>query len=363
MYPNTSRIWYPIINQIITMQSNISRRKFLGNASLGLGAFGLPGYFPRTEGTKAPDNFPHQVNIGAVSIMDISAAGSQDMVQKVIGIMENIIPYQPDIICLPEGFAFSNMTGYEYNPKDVAEKLPGSVVTPFLNFAAKHKCYVICPTYSLHDGNTYISAVLIDRQGKIAGEYRKMRPAESEMKMGVKPGKSNPPVFQTDFGKIGIQICFDIKYEDGWNYLKDNGAQIIFWPSAYAAGQEISSRAWRHQVYIVTSTAKDTTKICDITGETIMQTGRWQRNWICAPVNLEKAFIHTWPAVRMFPDIQKKYSSRIRLNTFSEEEWTIIESLDAELKIADVLKEFNLKTMHEFLKELSVVHEKTRDKV
>jgi len=54
--------------------------------------------------------------------------------------------------------------------------------------------------------------VLIDRQGKVAGEYRKMRPAESEMKMGVKPGQSNPPVFQTDFGKIGIQICFDIKY-------------------------------------------------------------------------------------------------------------------------------------------------------
>ena len=204
--------------------------------------------------------------------------------------------------------------------------------------------------------------MLIDRQGKVAGDYRKMRPAENEMKMGVKPGKSNPPVFQTDFGKIGIQICFDIKYDDGWNYLKDNGAQIIFWPSAYAAGQEISSRAWRHQVYIVTSTVKDTSKICDITGETIMQTGRWQRNWICSPVNLEKAFIHTWPAVSMFPDVQKKYGPRIRLSTFSEEEWTIIESLDAELKVADVLKEFNLKTMHEFLKDLSIVHEKTRDK-
>ena len=189
-----------------------------------------------------------------------------------------------------------------------------------------------------------------------------MRPAESEMKMGVKPGKSNAPVFQTDFGKIGIQICFDIKYDDGWNYLKDNGAQIIFWPSAYAAGQEISSMAWRHQVYVVTSTVKDTSKICDITGETIVQTGRWQRNWICSPINLEKAFIHTWPAVTVFPDIQKKYGPKIRLTTFNEEEWTIIESLDTELKVADVLKEFNLKTMHEFLKELSIVHEKMRDK-
>ena len=62
-------------------------------------------------------------------------------------------------------------------------------------------------------------------------------------------------------------------------------------------------------MYIVTSPQKDTSKICDITGETIVQTGRWQRNWICAPVNLEKAFILAWPAVSVFPDIQKKYAT------------------------------------------------------
>jgi len=344
------------------MQSNISRRNFLGNASLGVGAMGIPGFVLRSESTKVVDNSPTHVNLGTVSIMDVSASSATDMVQKVLAIMGEMLPYKPDIICLPEIFAYANIPGDHYQLKDRAEKIPGPVVTPFLNFANKHKCYVICPTYSLHEGNIYISAVLIDRQGKVVGEYHKMSPAESELKMGIKPGKSDPPVFQTDFGKIGIQICFDIKYEDGWNALKDKGAQIIFWPSAYAAGQEISSRAWRHQVHIVTSTQKDTSKICDITGETIVQTGRWQRNWICAPVNLEKAFILTWPAVSSFPDIQKKYGSRIRLNTFDEEEWTIIESLDAEIKIADVLKEFKLKTMHEFLKELSVAYEKAREK-
>lgn len=344
------------------MKSNISRRKFLGNASLGVGAFGLPDYLLRTKSTKAADTGPHYVNVGAVSIMDLPASDTRDMVQKVLAVMENMISYQPDIICLPETFAYTNIPDYNYKLKDVAEKVPGAVVTPFLNFARRHKCYVICPTYSLHEGNIYISAVLIDRQGKVVGEYFKMRPAESEIKMGIKPGKADPPVFQTDFGKIGIQICFDIKWEEGWNKLKEKGAQIIFWPSAYAAGQEISSRAWRHQVYVVTSTQKDTSKICDLSGETIAQTGRWQRNWICAPVNLEKAFILAWPAVSLFPDILKKYGSKIKLNTFHEEEWTIIESLHADLKIADVLREFNLKTMHESLKDLSLVHEKARGK-
>jgi predicted amidohydrolase len=348
--------------KLFLMQSNLSRRKFLGNASLGLGAIGIPDYMVRTQPSKDAIKTPHYINVGTVSIMDLSATSTPDMVQKVLSVMEEMVPFQPDIICLPEVFAFTNIPSNDYQLKDVAEKAPGPVVTPFLNFAKRNKCYVIVPTYTLHEGNIFISAVLVDRQGKVAGEYHKMRPAESELKMGIKPGKSEPPVFQTDFGKIGIQICFDIKYEEGWNYLKDKGAQIIFWPSAYAAGQEISSRAWRHQVYVVSSTQKDTSKICDITGETIAQTGRWQRNWICAPVNLEKAFIYAWPSVSVFPDIQKKYGSRIKLTTYSEEEWTIIESLDADLKVADVLKEFNLKTSHDVLKDLSVVHEKARDK-
>ncbi len=338
--------------------SNISRRKFLGNASLGAAAFGLPVYSSEAKGIKPGYPAPQHVNIGTVSIMDISAQDTAGMIQKVLGIMENMVPYRPDIICLPEIFAYVNIANSHYQLKDVAEKVPGTVVTPFLNFARTHHCYVICPTYSLHEENIYISAVLINRQGKVAGEYHKMRPAESELQMGIRPGKANPPVFDTDFGKIGIQICFDIKYEEGWNDLKDKGAQIIFWPSAYAGGQEISSRAWRHQVYIVTSTQKDTSKICDITGDTIAQTGRWQRNWICAPVNLEKTFVPTWPAVSLFGDIQKKYGPRLRLATFSEEEWTIMESLDGGLKIADVLEEFNIKPMHETLKELSAAHKK-----
>ena len=340
------------------MSFDISRRKFLGSASLGVGTLGVPNYLPEKESEKRDlVKLPHAVTVGTISIADITAANTQDMIQQVLAKMEDMARCKPDIICLPEIFAFAHIPNFRYRPQEVAEKVPGPVVTPFLNFAARHKCYVICPTYSLSGGNIYISAVLIDRQGKVIGEYHKNRPAAEEMKMGITPGKTPPPVFQTDFGKIGIQICFDIKYDDGWNHLKDNGAQIIFWPSAYSAGREINSRAWRHQVYVVTSTQKDSSKICDMTGEVISQTGRWQ-NWACTSINLEKVFVLAWPAVSKFPDILRKYGDRIRLNTFSEEEWAIFESLDKDLKIADVLNDFNIKTAHDALKELAILHKK-----
>jgi beta-ureidopropionase len=343
------------------MKSNLSRRKFLGNATLaaGAGLIGVPQTRAEVFQNKLPATGSH-VNIGTISLMNLEAKSSPEMIKQVLDIMEEMVPSKPDIICLPEVFAFTFITDTKYTVKEVAENAPGPVTSQFAKFAAAHNCYIICPTYTRSEGNIYISAVLIDRQGKIVGEYHKMRPTVSEMELGIKPGKLDPPVFETDFGKIGIQICFDVKYEQGWQALKEKGAQIIFWPSAYASGREISSRAWKHQVYIVTSTLKDTSKICDFDGEAIAQTSRWQRNWVCAPVNLEKAFIHAWPAATMSSEIQKKYGNRIALQTYGEEEWMIIESRDNNLKIADVLKEFKLQTMHDMLNEMGAAQDAKR---
>ncbi len=344
------------------MKSSVSRRQFLAKTSLALGG-GIVGFKSNEEVPAvvgSVNDMAKPVNIGTVSVMDIRAGAPAEMVHQVLNIMESMLPYKPDIICLPEVFAFTNITGFKIPVRQAAEKAPGNIVMPFLKFAAVNSCYVICPTYTISNDNIYISAVLIDRKGKVAGEYHKMRPTEGEMKTGVKPGTLDPPVFVTDFGTIGIQICFDIKYEEGWNALKKKGAQIVFWPSAYAGGQEISSRAWRHQVYVVSSTQKDTSKICDMSGEVIAQTNRWQRNWACAAVNLENAFIPTWPAVYLFPRIRQKYGPKIAITTFSEEEWTIIESLDKTVKISEVLKEYELKTMFDTLNDLAEVHDKAR---
>lgn len=343
------------------MNTPVSRRRFIDTAAVGLGA-GMLGVLPtkaNTESVPKTRRLPREVWIGTVSVTGLGAADAKGMVQKVLNIVEKLVPYEPDIICLPETFAFNNLER-AFLLKDVAETPPGPVTTPFLNFARTHRCYVICPTYTLEAGKIFIAAVLIDRSGRIVGEYRKMHPAAAEMADGVVAGPLDPPVFQTDFGRIGIQICFDIKWDDGWRRLKEAGAEIIFWPSAYAGGREVNARAWRHQVHVVSSTEKDTAKICDITGEVIAQTGRWQPDYAYAAVNLEKAFLLTWPAVKSFAKIQQKYQRRIRLTNFDEEEWSIIESLDPELKVADILHEFAIKTQHEELKDATLLQGRSR---
>ena len=326
------------------MSKAYSRRSFLGTAAAGIGAGAMSlgvakGASPTPS--QARERLPREVWIGSVSLEGMRAQNAADMVEKTLRVMDSLVPYQPDIICLPEVFAYTHLAeGCVI--REVAEQVPGPVVSPFLAFAKAHNCYLICPTYSRQGDSIYIAAVLIDRQGKVAGEYHKIHPTDTEMEAGVRPGPLQAPVFDTDFGRIGIQICFDIKWEAAWQALEQAGAEIVFWPSAYAGGQEVGSRAWRHHFHMVSSTLKGASKIWDVSGEIIAQTGMWQPNWVCAPVNLEKAFLHLWPAVQKFPAIREAYGRKIRITTFDEEEWAIIESHDPEVKVADVLAAYQL---------------------
>jgi len=91
-------------------------------------------------------------------------------------------------------------------------------------WAKKHRCYVICPIKVRDGERTFNSAVLIDRSGAIVGRYDKIRPTEGELKRSVCPGAVDPPVFQTDFGAIGSQICFDVNWHSQWRRLNEGPA-------------------------------------------------------------------------------------------------------------------------------------------
>ncbi len=72
------------------------------------------------------------------------------------------------------------------------------------------------------------------------------------------------------------------------------------------------------------------------------------------------AFLHIWPAVQRFDEIQKKYGRNIRITNFHEEEWTVIESLSPEINVRDVLKEYNLKTHEELTADTEALQRESR---
>lgn len=343
----------------------ISRRQFLSCMAVGSGVLSLAaahsGTLSAEWGVNKPveERLPREIWIATLSQHRIRTRTSEEMVERMYQEMQKVVPYQPDIICLPELFSCSNIDTKPAVP-ELAESPPGPITGKFAEFAQENGCYIICPTITEENGIRYNAAVVIDRAGEIMGEYRKTHPTITEMEWGVTPGPKGPPVFTTDFGTIGIQICFDIQWDDGWKSLQESGAEIVFWPSAFAGGAMVNAQAWKHNYCLVSSTNKDDSKICDITGQEIASTGRWNPQFACAPVNLEKAFLHTWPYVRRFPEIQAKYGRKVQITNFHEEEWSIIESRSADVQVTDILEEFGLKTMQEHLRTAEIAQTKHR---
>lgn len=334
----------------------VDRRNFLGELTCGLG---LAAWAQGSDTAHATDplapvpkksRLPREVWIATVAQEGLRAKNPKQMVERVLARMESVVSFEPDIICLPEEFSLANIDSPRPRLADVAERPFGELSKPIAEFAKKHHCYIICPIDTKDDaGRFYNSAVLIDRQGQLVGEYRKMHPTVDEMNYGITPGPVDPPVFQTDFGVIGIQICYDIEWPHDWTKLRSAGAEIVFYPSAFAGGTMVNTMAWLNKVCVVSSTNKDTSKICDITGQELARTSRWSAT-VCAPVNLEKVFLHTWPSVQKFSAIEGKYGRKVRLQTHAEEEWTILESRSSDVAVADVLKEFGLKSREEAIR-------------
>lgn len=330
---------------------HINRRNFVRNTTGTLGAAAL-GFSGSTYAAGKPlahtDAFekPREVWIAAMTVNGIEGNSMHEKIQAALRQMENAVPFKPDIYCLPETFLDPAQRSLSTNAEDGSGRTAG----PFMEFARKHNCYIICPINTVENGRYYNAAVLIDRQGKMIGQYRKCRITESEVdEVGLTPGPIDPPVFKTDFGTIGIQICFDIEWPESWRLLAKKGAEIVFWPSAFASGKKINTKAWENQYVVVSSTLKNTTKIVDITGEEIAASGNWSNWGVCAPVNLEKAFLASWPYVQHFPDIQKKYGRKVRIHSLHEEEFSVIESMSPDVKIADIMKEFKLKSYRDHL--------------
>ena len=101
------------------------------------------------------------------------------------------------------------------------------------------------------------AAVLLDRKGKVAGIYRKVFPVASRDKAvlegGVTPGRDFP-VFDCDFGRVGIQVCFDYAYDEGWEVLDRKGAELVIWSTQSPGQIRPAFRARRNNYFVLTST-------------------------------------------------------------------------------------------------------------
>ena len=129
-----------------------------------------------------------------------------------------------------------------------AEAIPdGPTTKRFQEIAAKHGMVLVLPMYEEEQpGFLYNTAAVIDADGSYLGKYRKTHIPQVKgfwEKFYFRPGNLGYPVFDTAVGRVGVYICYDRHFPEGWRALGLNGAQMVFNPSATSRG--LSSYLWK----------------------------------------------------------------------------------------------------------------------
>ena len=153
------------------------------------------------------------------------------------------------MILLPEGITVVG-TGKSF--ADVAETVPGPTTQRLGELARKHNSYIVAGLYEREGPAIYNTAVLIDREGNVAGKYRKVQLPYEEIEGGLTPG-NDYPVFQTDFGTVGLMICYDSQFAEPAQALAGRGAEIIFMPIWGGIETLARARAIENKVFLVSS--------------------------------------------------------------------------------------------------------------
>ncbi len=240
-----------------------------------------------------------------------------------------------DIACLPEEFAGS--TG---------EPIPGPTTNAIAEMAKKYRMYVVCPIRELaEDGRQYNTAVLLDRQGNVAGRYRKVFVFWSEE--GVSLGKEGVPVFDTDFGRIAMLICFDANYDELWREAKDKGAEIVLWPSAYGGGLPLNGYAMIHNYYIV---AVGRGNIIDVMGKSIEPVEKPMPNQFVATLDLDLTIVHKDFNDKKIAKLLDEYRGKVELlsSPGDMEGWYVLRAITPGVRVRELCKKYDIETLQEY---------------
>lgn len=203
-----------------------------------------------------------KIKIAAIQMSTV--ADKMENVRTVKAYLEKIKDENPDFVILPEMFCCPYQTE---NFPIYAEKEGGPVWQQLSGYAKQYGIYLIGGSMPEKDaeGNVYNTSYIFDCEGKQIGKHRKVHLFDIDVKGGqtfkesdtLTAGDSDT-VFDTEFGKIGVMLCFDIRFPELSRMMVNDGAKVIFVPAAFnmttgPAHWELSfrTRALDNQIYMV----------------------------------------------------------------------------------------------------------------
>lgn len=161
---------------------------------------------------------------------------------------------RPDLVVFSENLVDR---GVRVPLAEKAETIPGPLTKMLSEKARAYHTYVVTTLHERDGDLFYNTAVLIDREGRLMGKYRKVHLAMSEADAGLTPG-SEYPTFDTDLGRIGLLTCWDNWFSESARILRLKGAGMVLIPLAGDGvpahfNAIMRARAMDNGVYLISS--------------------------------------------------------------------------------------------------------------
>lgn len=284
---------------------------------------------------------PRLAVIGTCSFQQVGAPDPDTLLRDTLAMIDRMAQraqehgWHLDMAVLPEcSFQFVGES-----VEEVAEDLDGPIVTAVAQSARWHGTYATAPVPLRRDGRVYNSVVILDRQGQPVGAYHKVFPVmmgDGSLEYGITPGRDFP-VFDLDFGRVGVQICWDIAFEAGWQALADQDAELVLFPTNPASMVALRGRGWRHGYYIAASTVAPPAVLVSPTGRVLGTTSQ-DREVLVQRIDLDFRVLHSNCMWGWSEERAAAYSGRINVDWDAEAHEYLVTSRDPQLPVRAFLE-------------------------
>ncbi len=226
--------------------------------------------------TEAPPIEPRPVTLATVRFKPTPPTTPQSNLDAFGRLVDQAASRPADIVCLPEYITSIGGVPLE----TAAAPIPGPHTEALGEIARRNSTYIVAAMPERDGRAIYNTAVLIDRAGALVGMYRKTHLAFNEALAGVRQSDGPYRVFDTDFGRIGIAICYDNLFTEVARCLALDGAEVIllpFWDDArdgdHCYRVTARARCIDNGIYLVTAAYDGPSLIIDPLGHMLADSG------------------------------------------------------------------------------------------
>lgn len=267
--------------------------------------------------------------------------------QTALDLLEQALWDKPDLVLLPETFTGLGMSECDWF--NTAEPLDGETVTRLANIARQHRTYIACPVLLKHRSAIHNATILLDRNGEMAGSYYKMFPTLGELSLGITPG-AEATVVDTDFGKVGFAICFDLNFREVADDLHAKGAELVCFSSMYPGGTQIQHWALEHHWWMLSAIGSPQGMLVDPLGRVRKRAQPNYQPMLSALVNLDCLVAHLDYNHDKAQQIKHDHGCEVEVDILQEEARFLLTCHRQDVTAADLARQYDLLLWDEYFR-------------